>query len=63
MNEGAAPISGGRGSELLLQHCTAVTGGVERPPAYWRLEQLVGDELARMLVVALAGRRHERLAA
>jgi hypothetical protein len=35
----------------------------ERPPAYRRLEQLVGDELAKFLVVALAARRSDRLAA
>jgi hypothetical protein len=63
MNDAAAPIQGGRGSDLLLQHCTALTDGVERPPAYRRLEQLVGGELARMLVAALAGPRHGRLAA
>jgi hypothetical protein len=63
MTDAAAPTTGGRGSDLLLQHCNALTDDVERPPAYWRLEQLVGDELARMLVVALAGPRRDRLAA
>jgi hypothetical protein len=63
MNDAAAPIDGGRGSDRLLRHCTAPTDPVERPPAYWRLEQLVGGELARLLVVALASRRGERLAA
>jgi hypothetical protein len=47
----------------LLQHCAALTDCAERPPAYRRLEQLVGDELARMLVAALARPRRDRLAA
>ena len=63
MNEAAAPTPGGRGSDLLLQHCAVLTDAVERPPAYRRLEQLVGGELARMLVSALGGRPHNRLAA
>jgi hypothetical protein len=63
MNEAAAPGPGGRGTDLLLQHCTALTGALERPPAYRRLEQLVGDELARMLVGALVGRGRDRIAA
>jgi hypothetical protein len=62
MNEGAAPIQGGRGPELLLRHCTALTS-VERPSAYRRLEHLVGDDLARMLVAALTGNPRDRLAA
>ena len=64
MDDAAARVAGGRGSDLLLRHCTALTyDGVERPSAYRRLEQLVGDELARMLVGALGGRRRDRLAA
>jgi hypothetical protein len=63
MNDAAAPIHGGRGPTLLLRHCTASTDVVERPPAYQRLEELVGDELARMLIAALSGRRSGRLAA
>ena len=59
----AASIVGARGSDLLLRHCAALTEGAERPPAYTRLEQIVGDELAKFLVVALAGRRSDRLAA
>ena len=61
MTELAAPITGERGSDLLLRHCYALTN-VERPQAYERLEELVGEELARMLVSALAPRR-EALAA
>jgi hypothetical protein len=63
MTDAAAPTQRGRGSDLLLRHCTALTDAVERPPAYERLEQLVGDELARMLVVALGGQPRDRLAA
>ena len=63
MSDAAAPTRGGRGSDLLLLHCTALTDEVERPPAYLRLEQLVGDELARMLIAALSGRGSGRLAA
>ena len=61
MRELAAPTMGERGSDLLLRHCDALTN-VERPSAYARLEELVGEELARMLVGALA-RRREALAA
>jgi hypothetical protein len=62
MTAASAP-RGGRGSDLLLRHCAALTGGAERPPAFHRLEQIVGGDLARLLVVALAGPRRDRLAA
>jgi hypothetical protein len=53
---------GERGYGLLLEHCNALThGGDPRPPAFLRLEQAVGDELARLLVAALATRRGQRL--
>jgi hypothetical protein len=61
MTELAAPTTGERGSDLLLRHCDALTDA-ERPSAYARLEELVGKDLARMLVGALAPRR-EALAA
>ena len=49
---------GERGYELLR---TALTEADDsRPPAFWRLEQAVGGELARMLVGALAARRGVR---
>jgi hypothetical protein len=52
---------GERGYELLLEHCTALTyAAAPRPPAFLRLEQELGGELARLLVVALATRRAER---
>jgi len=66
MNDALAPINGGRGSDLLLEHCAALTRvGAVRQPAYHRLEQEVGGDLARLLVGALAGRRRQgaRLAA
>jgi hypothetical protein len=52
---------GERGSELLLQHCTALNqAGFPRPSAFVRLEQALGGELARLLVGALATRRGVR---
>jgi hypothetical protein len=49
------PQAGGRGPALLLEHCIALTRVDDaRPPAYRRLEQAVGGDLARMLVGALA---------
>jgi hypothetical protein len=61
MKETAAPRRGERGSSLLLRHCAALTED-SRPCAYTRLEELVGADLARMLVAALAPRR-DRIAA
>jgi hypothetical protein len=55
---------GERGRELLLEHCAVLTEPLAaRPPAFLRLEQAVGGELARRLVEALAARRGHRLAA
>jgi hypothetical protein len=42
-----------RGDTLLLLHCGLVED--ERPPAYARLEDAVGDELARFLLYELTG--------
>ena len=42
-----------RGDELLLAHC-AIADDEFRPNAYTRLEEKVGDRLARLLVFALA---------
>jgi hypothetical protein len=54
---------GERGYELLLEHCTALTHATDRrAPAFLRLEEALGGELARLLVSALASRRRERLA-
>ena len=48
---------GERGYELLRAVLTEVDS---RPPAFRRLEQALGGELARMLVGALAARRGGR---
>jgi len=54
---------GERGAELLLEHCAALTHVADRrPPAFVRLEQAVGGDLARLLVVALAQRPGDRVA-
>ena len=54
---------GERGAELLLEHCAALTHDDDRrPPAFVRLEQAVGGDLARLLVVALAKRPGARAA-
>jgi hypothetical protein len=53
---------GEKGFELLFEHCSALTDH-SRPPAFHRLEQALGGELARLLVGALARRRGERTAA
>jgi hypothetical protein len=44
-----------RGDELLLHHCLTVGGSVdERVPALTRLEDELGAEMARLLVLALS---------
>jgi hypothetical protein len=49
------PRGRGRGVELLLEHCAALARLDDvRPSPRERLEALVGDELARTLVRALA---------
>jgi hypothetical protein len=61
MNDRSNRIRAGRGPDLLLEHCTALTRLDElRPPAFNRLEDAVGGDLARFLVVALARRTRER---
>jgi hypothetical protein len=52
---------GERGYELLRAALTEVDDS--RLPAYLRLEQAVGGELARMLVGALTPRRRRAIAA
>jgi hypothetical protein len=53
---------GERGYELLLEHCAALTRvSSARTPAFERLEQALGGELTRLLVVALARRRAARV--
>jgi hypothetical protein len=55
----------GRGPELLLAHCAALTRPDDAPPAAAaRLEAQLGGRLSRLLVAALAPKRREqRLAA
>jgi hypothetical protein len=61
MNDSLAPIKRGRGTDLLLAHCDALTRVEDiGPSALRRLEQELGADLARLLVVALAGRRRRR---
>ena len=51
-----------RGSALLLEHCAVLTRiSTARRPAFERLEQTLGDELTRLLVVALGRRRAARV--
>jgi hypothetical protein len=58
----ASPPQGERGSELLLEHCAALTRMTpSRTPAVERLEHALGGELTRLLVVALACRRAARV--
>jgi hypothetical protein len=47
-----------RGAGLLLVHCAAVSD--DRTPAYARLEQALGGDLARLLVFALVGPQGRR---
>jgi hypothetical protein len=47
-----------RGAGLLLAHCHSVLD--ERPSAYERLQDLIGGDLARLLVFALAGPQGRR---
>jgi hypothetical protein len=58
--DAARPSATGR----LLQHCRALTSAdTLRPSAYHRLEAAVGNDLARLLVSALAGSSGARVAA
>jgi hypothetical protein len=54
------PCGRGRGAELLLAHCAALRFDHLRPPAFERLEALVGKGLARTLVSAPAQERDPR---
>jgi hypothetical protein len=47
-----------RGADLLLVHCAPVPEG--RTAAFTRLEGLIGGDLARLLVRALAGGQGRR---
>ena len=57
MFDDSSPL-GGRGYELLLEHCAVVARATSaRTPAFERLEETLGGELTRLLVVALARQR------
>jgi hypothetical protein len=61
MQDASLP-QGERGYELLLEHCSALTRtSSARTPAFERLEQTLGGDLTRLLVVALARRRAARV--
>jgi hypothetical protein len=61
MHDASLP-QGERGYELLLEHCAALTRvSSPRTPAFERLEEALGGELTRLLVVALARRRAARV--
>jgi len=58
----ASPPQGERGYELLLEHCAALTRvSPARTPAFARLEEALGGDLTRLLVVALARHRAARV--
>ena len=60
--EDASLPQGERGFELLLEHCAALTRtSTARTPAFERLEEALGGQLTRLLVVALAGHRAARV--
>jgi len=61
MYDGSPPQSE-RGYELLLEHCAALTRiSSARTPAFERLEETLGGDLTRLLVVALARHRAARV--
>jgi hypothetical protein len=61
MRDSSLP-QGERGYELLLEHCAALTRDASgRAPAFERLEEVLGGELARLLLVALAKQRAARI--
>jgi hypothetical protein len=59
---GSSLSQGERGYELLLEHCAALTRvPAPRAPAFQRLEEALGGELARLLTVALGRHRGNRV--
>jgi hypothetical protein len=54
MDAALQPHTTGRGARLLLAHCAAIAD-IERTPPRERLEAVLGGELTRLLVFALAG--------
>jgi len=54
----ASSPQGERGYDLLLEHCAVLARATSaRTPAFERLEETLGGELTRLLVVALARQR------
>jgi hypothetical protein len=50
-----------RGQALLLEHCARLAASPQgRPPAASRLEERAGQDLARLLLKALAGDHRAR---
>ena len=61
MHDSSLP-QGERGSTLLLEHCAALTRvSPARTPAFERLEEALGGDLTRLLLMALARRRAARV--
>jgi hypothetical protein len=61
MEDSDAAANRGRGTDLILAHCRAFARLENmRPPAFARVEVAIGPELARLLVVGLAGRVREQ---
>jgi len=54
MNAAARNRAQSRGPSLLMAHCAALDDEF-RLPAATRLEQAIGEDLTRLLMVALAG--------
>lgn len=57
MDAAASTSAKPRASELLLEHCLALDPDRRRPTARVRLEDALGIELARRLVLALCSVR------
>jgi hypothetical protein len=58
----ASPPQSERSHEPLLEHCSALTRvSSARTPAFARLEETLGGDLTRLLVVALGRRRAARV--
>jgi hypothetical protein len=53
MDAAASTRAPGRGSGLLIAHCSALDQ--ERPAIVDRLQRLLGPDLTRLLLVALSG--------
>ena len=62
MPAATAQCGGTNGSDRLLAHCSALSRlDQTRPSAFQRLEDEVGDDLARLLLAALTPRQPQRI--